>query len=125
MDKKSSISIFVKTMRVNVRIGLHDFERKAPQHLDVSIELLTDVSYLSNVDERSLIDYSKLYDAILGWEGRDHVDLLETYMKELITLGFFSPRVSAVKASISKPDIFEKAQGAGLSVFMNRSDWTG
>ncbi|MEM7651325.1 MAG: dihydroneopterin aldolase [Pseudomonadota bacterium] len=123
MSKESTISIFVKQMRVNVRIGLHDFEKEAPQPLDVSIELFAHPDYLKTSDEASIIDYAKLHDAIKGWGARSHVELIETYLKELITLGFSFEKVTAVRASISKAEIFEAAQGAGLSAYIHREDW--
>ena len=123
MNKESTISVFVKEMRVNLRIGIHDFERQAPQPVDVSVELFADISYLSEVDNDSIIDYAKLYEAIKTWEGRAHVELIEDYLKELLTLGFFFDRVVAVRASISKANIFEETDAAGLEVFIRREDW--
>lgn len=123
MNKESYISVFAKNMRVNVRIGLKNFERAAPQFLDVSVELFTDVHYLTQVDEGSIIDYALIYEAIKAWESRDHVDLIETYLKELLELGFFFSNVTALRASISKPDIFDEAQAAGLEVFIRRADY--
>lgn len=107
-------------MRVNVRIGLHDFEKIEPQPLDVSIELFAAPDYLEN---KEIIDYAKLHDAILAWEERAHVELIEAYLKELITLGFSFSSVDAVRASISKPEIFEKTNAAGLGGFIQRQDW--
>lgn len=123
MSNESYISVFVKEMRINLCIGLHDFEKQAPQPVDVSVELFTDVSYLSEADAASIIDYAKIYDAVKAWEARDHVELIEPYLGELLALGFSFSRVAAVRASISKPDIFPEAQGAGLEVFMHRNDF--
>ncbi len=123
MENESHISIFVKSMRVNVRIGLLPAEREAPQPLDVTVELFTALDYLDGVDADSIIDYAQIYDAVKSWEARDHVDLLETYLQELLTLGFTFDRVTAMRATIAKPEIFDEAQGAGLSVFMRRGDY--
>ncbi len=121
----SHISIFVKEMRINLRIGLYEQERKGAQPVDVHVELFTDLSYLSEVDADKIIDYSKIHTAVKSWEGRDHVDLIETYLNELIEISFAFPRVNAVKASIAKPDILKDAAAAGLSVFVRRDDWAG
>ncbi|MCB1532910.1 MAG: dihydroneopterin aldolase [Alphaproteobacteria bacterium] len=124
MSTQSTISIFVKETRVNLRIGLCAHEKEAPQPVDVSVELFTDISYLYEADPENIIDYAKIHAAVKGWEARDHVELIEEYLKELLELGFSFPRVSAVRASISKPAIFEDAAGAGLEVYMNRQDWS-
>lgn len=122
-SKESYISIFVKEMRVQLRLGLYDFEKEAPQAADVSIELFADVSYLSEVDNEKIIDYAKIHEAIKSWEERDHVELVETYLKELLMLGFYFDRVNAVRASISKAEIFDETNAAGLEVFIRREDW--
>ena len=124
MNNESHISIFVRDMRVNVRIGLEDFEREAPQPVDVSVELFTSVDYLSGVDAGSIIDYAKIHEVVKGWENRAHVELIETYLKELIALGFSFEAVTALRASIRKPDIFENANAAGLEAFIRREDFT-
>lgn len=123
MSKESYISVFVKQMRVNVRIGLHEFEKDKPQPLDVSVELFTDVSYLSGIDKDKIIDYALIYEAIKAWETRGHVELIETYLNEVLQLAFGFENVTACRVSISKSDIFEEAEGAGLEVFMRREDW--
>ena len=124
MIKESRISIFVKSMRVNIRIGLHDFQTVAPQPVDVSVELFVGADYLKRVQAGGdVVDYAQIHDAVLAWEERDHVELIEAYLEELLGLGFGFQDVIAVRASISKPDIFEKAQGAGVEVFMRRADW--
>lgn len=121
--RESYISVFVKEMRVQLRIGIHDFEKKAPQTVDVSMEIFADISYLSEVDNSKIIDYARIHDVIQGWEMRDHVDLIETYLKELLALGFSFDQAMAARVAMSKVDIFEKTDAAGLEVFMKRDDY--
>lgn len=123
MNKDSYVSIFVKEMHVNVRIGLLDAEKQAPQALDVAVEVLTDPGYLKNVTKETIIDYAGIYNAVMAWESRTHVDLLETLAYELLDVCFAPSPVQAVKVSVSKPDIFPKAQAAGVKIFMTRHDW--
>ncbi len=123
MSEESQISIFVKQMRVNVRIGLQAYEKGKPQPLLVSVELFTAPSYLAAVDESKIIDYALIHEAVKSWETRPHVDLIETYLKELLDLAFGFEDINACRASISKPAIFEEAEGAGLTVFMRKADW--
>ena len=123
MTKDSYVSIFVKSMRVNLRVGLQDFEKDAPQPVDVEVELFTDPAYLRGATEESIIDYAKIYEDVKNWEFRDHVELLEPYLADLLELAFSFEAVSAARVSIAKPDIFAEAQGAGVSAYMKRSDW--
>lgn len=120
MLNESHISIFVKNMRIKLRIGLEDFEKTAPQAVDVTLELFAAPSYL---DDDEIIDYAEIYNTVKAWEERTHVELIETYLKELIALGFSFEDVTALRASITKPDIFDEADAAGLSVLLKREDY--
>ena len=118
--------IALDQIRVQVRIGLNPEEHEAPQTLIVSAELYVAPDYLSqSLSGHDIIDYSVIYEAVKAWEGREHVELIETYMNELIALCFQDPRVEACDIYISKPDIFADAYSAGVQTFMKREDWKG
>lgn len=125
MDKQSHVSIFVKDMRVPVRIGLLDSEKLAPQALDVSVELLAGIDYLAQGAGGAIVDYAAVYEHVLSWQDRPHVELLESLAQELVDFGFGFTPVQAVRVSVAKPDIFDSAQQAGIGVFMLRQDWRG
>lgn len=116
----SYVSIFVKNMRVNVRIGLLDSEKLAPQPLHISAELFAAPDYLLDDD---IIDYSVLYNEIESWESRSHTDLLETLLNHLFESAFGFDAVMAAKIQIEKPNIFEKTQQAGISAYLTRDDY--
>ncbi len=118
------ISIFIKDMRVNVRVGLLEAERVSPQPLDISVELFVAPSYLKGVDETNIVDYADIYKAIKTWEDREHVELLESLLGEIVELGFGFEGVEALRASIAKPAIFDEAHGAGLSAYLRRADYS-
>ena len=120
---KSYARIFVEDMVVEMRIGFKVSERK-PQRVKVCVELFTDaVKYLNSVDQSSIIDYAVIWEAVRQWPGREHQDLIEPYLRELLDLAFGFDRVSAAKVSLSKLDIFPEAQGAGVEVFMTRRNY--
>lgn len=118
----NTISIFIDHMRVNLRIGLRDHERAAPQPVEVSAELFCDArSYLNeNKHNGAYLDYDALARFIQGWEARPHVDLLETYMQELLDFSFSFPSVQAVDLRLAKLSIYPNAAGAGVSITIDR-----
>ena len=121
---ESTISVFVREMRVAVRIGLLESEKRAPQALDVSVDLFAEPDYLLRGAGGDILNYALLHDFILGWEKREHTELLETLAQDLLDFGFAFNEVMAVKLSLSKPDIFDQAQQAGLSLYMRRVDYS-
>nr|AIA10531.1 dihydroneopterin aldolase [uncultured bacterium] len=119
---ESHICIYLREIAVDVRIGLHASEAK-PQRVLVTVELYADPSYLKDVTEETIIDYKRIHDAVMEWPGRDHVKLVETYARELLDLAFGFQKVEAARVSVTKADIFPKAAGAGVEIFMTREDY--
>jgi dihydroneopterin aldolase len=122
-ENESTISVFVRNMRVAVRIGLLGSEKTAPQNLDVSVELFAAPDYLQKATQSEIIDYSKLYHYIESWEGRPHTELLETLAQDLLAFSFTFPLVTAVKIELSKPEIFDKTQQAGLTAYLRKAEY--
>ena len=120
---ENTVTIFSRRIEVRVPIGILAHE-KTPQRLWVDIALYADaVTYLQNVSKENLLDYAVLVKAVQAWESRPHVDLIETYIKELLALAFDFPQVVAARVSIAKPDIFANAEQAGVSVMMDRTTY--
>lgn len=120
---ESYIRVFVDELSVDVRIGLHPWEKK-PQRLLVNVSLYGDpVSYLSGTDKKTIFDYDRIRNTVREWPGRPHTDLVETYARELIEVAFSFKKVEAALVSINKADVFPDAKGAGVEVFMTRKDY--
>lgn len=121
---ENTVTIFARRIEVRVPIGILVHE-KAPQRLWVDVVLYADAAaYLQNVSKENLLDYGVLVAAVQDWEFRPHVDLIETYIKELLALAFGFPQVTAARVSIAKPDIFAAAEAVGVEVFMRREDYS-
>jgi dihydroneopterin aldolase len=123
MKNESHCCVFVEDQIVSVRIGLHVSERK-PQRLKVHVSLYADpVRYLSNVSVDSIVDYNQIHSAIATWSGRAHIDLVETYARELLDLAFGFKDVTACAVMLTKMDIYPDAAGAGIDLFLTRRDY--
>lgn len=119
---ESHICIFADNITVKARIGLFASEAK-PQGLAVSVALYAAPAYLKGVTDDNIIDYKKIYDTVQAWQGREHVKLVETYLRELLDLAFSFNDVIAARVSVSKTEIFPHADGAGAGAYMTRDDY--
>lgn len=126
MENNSHVKIVIKDMVVDVRIGLYAHEKAGgrSQRIIVNVELFLDKSYLSDITPETIMDYDTIHSAILGWSEAPHVLLIETYANDLLDICFTDDRVEAAKISITKPDIFDDVERAGVEVFMTRVDWS-
>lgn len=116
------VRIIVRDMVVEVRIGIHPWERHRPQRLVVNVEMFARAPAPGSWKELGdVLDYDRIRDRVKGeWPDRPHVDFLETYVEELIALCFADPRCEAARVSITKPDIFPETAAVGVEVFRRR-----
>jgi 7,8-dihydroneopterin aldolase/epimerase/oxygenase len=120
----SYIKILLQNAEVTARIGLASWERERPQRLLVNIELYAESGdYLREVTSKSIIDYCPLYERIQSWRTRPHTELIESFVSELLHACFEFPQVDACKVSVTKPEVFDQAQGAGAEAYMQRRDY--
>jgi 7,8-dihydroneopterin aldolase/epimerase/oxygenase len=116
--------VFLKDVEVTARIGLAPWERERPQRIVASVELYARSNeYLKTITAESMIDYSLIYERVQSWRTRAHIDLVETFVSELLAACFEYPQVMACKVSVTKPEVFDQAQAAGAEVFMTRRDY--
>ena len=116
------VRVLLSDVAVDVRIGLHAWERhpERPTRLIVNVEMFAAWPLPKAGAEGGFIDYDRVRDHVASWRERDHVELLETLVEELIGVCFALPPVEACRVRITKPDIFPEAAGAGVEIFRRR-----
>jgi len=117
------IKITLKNVDLRVRCGLHPWERHAerPNRILVSVDMYAALPAGGFRGGRArIIDYDAVRDGLLQWQGREHVDLLETLVEDAIDLCFRDPQVRACRVAIRKPDIFSETEEAGVEMFRRR-----
>lgn len=113
--------VILRDVVTEVRLGLHPWERhpERPQRIVVNVELFAHQDGAFGGRE-AIIDYDAIRDELKSWRTRDHVDLIETLLEELVASCFRNKRVEACRVSIVKPDIFAEAGAAGVEVYRVR-----
>lgn len=113
------VRVVLTDVTVEMGIGLHPWERhpERPTRLKVNVEMFAAWPLPEGV---GFIDYDKVRDHIRGWRGRDHVELLETLVEELIEACFALPAVEACRVRVEKPDVFPEAAAAGVEIFRRK-----
>jgi dihydroneopterin aldolase len=110
--------------RIQVRLGIYDFEKIEPQPIVVSVRLSIPFSALPKIKSiRDTVDYEPIRNFIRAWEQRPHVDLIETLLHELVGFCFEDARVEQVEASIRKSAIFDEVEEVGVGITTRRQDW--
>lgn len=114
----------LQNARVQVRLGIYDFEKIEPQPIQVSVRLSIPLGAMRSIKTiKDTVDYEPIRNFIQAWEEREHVDLIETLLHELVDFCFEDARVERVEASIRKTAIFAEVEEVGVGLDTQRAHW--
>lgn len=97
-------------------IGIHDFERAAPQRLQVSARLVLEIAGKPSDSIDSVFDYDGLRDAILNIAAGGHHDLQETVAGKIADFCQESDLIVGGVVRTNKPDVYPDASGVGCEM---------
>jgi 7,8-dihydroneopterin aldolase/epimerase/oxygenase len=119
------VAVALDDVVVNVRCGLHPWERFAqkPNRLAISVRLYAPLGG-GRLSGAPIIDYDPVRDYIRSLEKADHIDLIETIVDGVTDVCFVDTRIEACLVRVRKLDIFPETAGAGLDVFRTRAQWS-
>ncbi len=103
----------------DVSIGIHDFEKSAPQRILFTVEL----SLNENIDHDDItqtVDYDFLREEIKRLTTNTHYNLQETLAHDIAGVCFKHDKVTAAKISLSKPDVYPDCESVGYTVELIR-----
>lgn len=114
--------IFLRNIEINMNIGVHDFEKLAPQRVIVNVDLYASLGKTTpKADELAeVVDYDFVRNTIVQTISKGHIQLQETLCDEIITRMLQHPLVMAVRVSTEKPDVYDDCQGVGVEVYATR-----
>lgn len=111
--------LFLQGLTVNAWIGIHDFEKTAPQRVRVDVDLyvsLDDTAPSSDhIDE--VVDYDFVRDTVLARVARGPIALQETLCDEVLTTLLAHPQVVAARVRTAKPDVYPDCEAVGVEAF--------
>ncbi len=114
-------ALFLRDHVVLARIGIHDFERTAPQRLIVNVSLAirgeADGDVLS-----ATTDYDFLRQRAAEIIASGHIGLQETFCQRMLEACKGQPDVAAALVSTEKPDVYPDADAVGCRMLWLETD---
>ena len=111
--------LFLRNYDILINIGVHDFEKKAEQHVIVNIDLY--VPLANNTpkkdDLNEVVDYDFMRETIKEIVSHGHIHLQETLCDEILKKMLAHPLVMAARVSTEKPDVYPDCDSVGVEVF--------
>lgn len=121
-EAPSTVSIAMRGVDLNVRIGEHAWEKSEAQRLTLDITLkFAFADYTGRLG--GYVDYDPLRDFLKDLESRPHTERLETLARDILTACFALTPAARTQLSILKRDIFPEMAGVGLEYDVARADF--
>lgn len=104
-----------------LRIGVYDTEKRAPQRVRISAELLV-VPAVPDPDDRieQVLDYDAIFRAIGALAQAPHVELQETLAERVAALCLEPAEVAAVSVYVRKLDVYPNCASVGVRIVRRR-----
>jgi dihydroneopterin aldolase len=111
--------LFLRNYDILINIGVHDFEKKAEQHVIVNIDLYVPLLHNTPQDDElhEVVDYDFMRETIKEIASHGHIQLQETLCDEIVKKMLAHPLVLAARVSTEKPDVYPDCDGVGVEVF--------
>lgn len=99
-----------------VRIGVHDFERRAPQRMWFDVDLCVRLrdARAAGDDIAQTLDYDFLRRSIAQVVGTAHHELQETLCDAVLEVVMQRPAVQAARVATRKPDVYADSASVGV-----------
>lgn len=122
MAQHSDRRIFIRDFRLAVSIGIHDFEKKAPQTVVVNVDLLLAAPEKAHNDRiANVLNYDTVHHGITALATSRHFNLQETLVEAILELCLAQPGVVEARVSTEKPDVYKDCR-VGYEATRRRTD---
>lgn len=113
--------IFIDTLTLDARIGVHLHEKAAPQPIHIDLELGVDTRPAAHSDQlNDTVDYAAITSACAQLCLSHHFELVETLAQRIADLCLMDERVQQVSVRIAKPQAIALARGVGVQIVRRR-----
>ena len=108
MTQKPSRQFLLRDIETQCSIGIHDFERAAPQRILVDVDVLLDPDQEPHADKiDEALNYDDIRQSVLALASSRHFDLQETLARQIFDSIMSMKTVQAARVKTSKPDVYE------------------
>lgn len=115
--------LFLRKLDVLVKIGIHDFEKRAPQRILIDVDLYVPLAISSPTKDEiaEVVDYDFVREVVSERVAQGHIGLQETLCDDIARALLERKGVRAVRVQTSKPDVYPDCDEVGVEVLMTKS----
>jgi dihydroneopterin aldolase len=114
--------MFLRGLQVQAWIGIHDFEKEAPQRVLVDVDVYVLLATTSPARDaiEEVVDYDFVRDLVHARVAQGPIALQETLCDDVLAALLAHPGVQAARVSTRKPDVYPDCDAVGVEVFRFR-----
>jgi dihydroneopterin aldolase len=115
--------LFLTDYEVKIHIGVHDFEKQAPQRVLINVDLYVPLAVSTPRGDAlsEVLDYDFIRRSVQERVARGHIELQETLVDDIVATMLAHPMVAAACVSTAKPDVYPDCAAVGVEVFALKS----
>jgi 7,8-dihydroneopterin aldolase/epimerase/oxygenase len=109
--------IFITELKVDVLVGVHEWERAAPQSIQLDIQFdLPGVKAFTSDKIRDTVDYSAVVSRIREILAKKHFNLIEVIAEAVAQLLLQEFKVPQVKVRVAKSGMIKGVKQVGVEI---------
>jgi dihydroneopterin aldolase len=105
--------VVVRDLVLPCRVGVHAYEKTAPQRLRINVEVLAERAG-SGDQLHQVLNYESIVEGIRALTHGEHINLIETLADRIMDLALASALALAARVSVEKLDVFPEAESVGV-----------
>ena len=108
---------FLTEIETTCSIGIHDFEKTAPQRVLIDIEVVLDPEMEPAVDNiNDALDYDEIRQTVVNISQSQHFELQETLARAVFDAVRSMKSVVGLRVRTSKPDVYKDVNEAAYQL---------
>ncbi len=114
-------TVFLHRLRLDVLVGVHEYERQAPQSVYLDVEMGADVKRAAASDRlEDALDYAAVAGALAEYAAGTDFQLIESLAEGCAEVILQRFPVERLRLTLHKPGALENAESAGLVIERER-----
>ena len=114
--------IIVKNLKLDMRIGIYDFEKSDDQQVIVNIELwVTNAAAGESDNHDDAVCYEATVRAVQKIAAAGHINLLESFVEEIADACLENTQVEKALVRAEKPDIMPECGAVGVEILRSNT----
>jgi 7,8-dihydroneopterin aldolase/epimerase/oxygenase len=113
--------ILVRDLLLKCLIGIHEYERLAPQRVRINVDMAVfERAGPLGDDIANVVSYEDIINGIKRVMDDGHINLVETLAEDIAALCLVDSRVDSVRVRVEKLDVYAEAASVGVEIERRR-----